>query len=72
MSFFLAVGSPALVTFSLTITMLNSAWVKKSFQSQLLTSQIKKNNYEKQIEAATFLLQEGQQVPLRASHKHGG
>lgn len=32
MSFFLAVGSPALVTYSLAITVLNSRWINKQFR----------------------------------------
>ncbi|KAK6442915.1 hypothetical protein LTR95_000793 [Oleoguttula sp. CCFEE 5521] len=73
MAFFLALGSPALITYSLTLTILNRAWVKVQFRrlkdkaSRLKTFGI----YEDRVQSAMLLLQEAQQVPLRASQQNG-
>jgi hypothetical protein len=73
MSFCLAVGSPALITYSLTVTILNRYWVRQHFHT--LTARMQKNSrwarYEKRIEAARYLLEEAQQVPLRAPQYKG-
>lgn len=80
MSFCLAVGSPALVTYSLTITIMNRAWVRNFFKdirrharAQIRDSkdQVTALGYESRVKAALFLLQEGQQVPLRGSEEKG-
>lgn len=71
MSFFLAVGSPALATFSLSITIMNRAWIKELFKHRLLNFRYQNSGYVEQVEAVKFLLQEGQQVPLRASQERG-
>lgn len=76
MSFCLAVGSPAFVTYSLTITILNRYWVRKRFNGLLtkarsLSIRQKYREYEDRIRAAQYLLQEAQQVPLRASQEKG-
>ena len=76
MSFCLAVGSPAFATYSLTITILNRYWVRKKFGGLLskahgLSIRGKYREYEDRIRAAQYLLQEAQQVPLRASQEKG-
>ena len=76
MSFCLAVGSPALVTFSLTITILNRFWVRKTFEELRKKAQggiigTRLTEYGNRIRAIQFLLQEAQQVPLRASQELG-
>ena len=76
MAFCLAVGSPALVTYSLAITILNRYWVRKRFDERRATARgrdvhQKYGEYESRIRASEYLLQEAQQVPLRASQEHG-
>ncbi|KAK5117926.1 hypothetical protein LTR85_008700 [Meristemomyces frigidus] len=76
MSFCLAVGSPAFVTYSLVITILNRSWIRKRFgelQSKAHSLSIRQRyrGYEDRIRAAQYLLQEAQQVPLRASQERG-
>ena len=76
MSFCLAVGSPAFATYSLTITILNRYWVRKKFDGLLakargLSIRTKYREYEDRVSAALYLLQESQQVPLRASQENG-
>nr|OQO21668.1 hypothetical protein B0A51_12922 [Rachicladosporium sp. CCFEE 5018] len=75
MSFCLAVGSPALVAYSLTITILNRLWTKRQFDilrekagSDTLESF---PDFKATIRSAQYLLQEAQQVPLRASQERG-
>ena len=76
MSFCLAVGSPALVTYSLAITILNRSWVRRKFNDLSVKAQTmsviwKFKDYKGRIQSARFLLQETQQVPLRASQEQG-
>lgn len=76
MSFCLAVGSPALITYSLTITILNRLWLRRSFgelrfKASMPAVHDKYNGYDERIRACQFLLEEGQQVPLRASQEKG-
>lgn len=76
MSFCLAVGSPAFVTYSLVITILNQYWVRKRFgglqsKARELSVRDKYRGYEDRIRAAQYLPQEAQQVPLRASQERG-
>ena len=75
MSFFLAVGSPALVTYSLTITIMNRAWARGVFKGLRKKTRFLRpdigSRYDIQIKAARRLMQEGQQVPLRASQEQG-
>ncbi|KAK5699682.1 hypothetical protein LTR97_005811 [Elasticomyces elasticus] len=76
MSFCLAVGSPALITFSLTTTILNRFWVRTTF-NELHT--VAKGNtigtrYSEvagRVHAVQYLLQEAQQVPIRVSQAEG-
>src|SRR5579864_429847 len=76
MSFCLAVGSPALITYSLTLTILNRFWVRQRFNDlvrrcQGRTVSERYGGYEQRVRAAQYLLQEAQQVPLRASQERG-
>lgn len=76
MSFCLAVGSPAMIAYSLTITILNRFWVRKTFgelqqKAQGPNVRDRYNEYSPRIRAAQYLLQEAQQVPLRASQERG-
>ncbi len=68
----MAVGSPALITYSLTITILNRNWVRREFESLLkgLNKDLREKIGER-LEAAQYLLQESQQVPMRASQVGG-
>ncbi|KAI6826728.1 hypothetical protein KC332_g1721 [Hortaea werneckii] len=76
LSFCMAVGSPTLVTYSLTITILNRFWANKSFGSlRRRTEQPDINNryagFFQRIIAVQYLLQEAQQVPLMLSMEAG-
>ncbi|OQO12049.1 hypothetical protein B0A48_02688 [Cryoendolithus antarcticus] len=75
MAFCLAVGSPALIAYSLTITILNRMWTRRQFdilrdkaESETLASF---PGFRATIGSAQYLLQEAQQVPLRASQERG-
>jgi hypothetical protein len=73
--FCMAVGSPVLVTYSLTITILNRFWVRSVFKDLLRRAQSRgvKNKFDfgSRVKAVQFLLQETQQVPLRCSQEKG-
>ncbi|RMX95866.1 hypothetical protein D0868_11497 [Hortaea werneckii] len=76
LSFCMAVGSPTLVTYSLTITILNRFWANRSFGSlRRRTEQPDINNryagFFQRIIAVQYLLQEAQQVPLMLSMEAG-
>ncbi|KAI6880919.1 hypothetical protein KC360_g6868 [Hortaea werneckii] len=76
LSFCMAVGSPTLVTYSLTITILNRFWANKSFGSlRRRTEQPDINNryagFFQRIIDVQYLLQEAQQVPLMLSMEAG-
>lgn len=75
MSFCLAVGSPALITYSLTITILNRYWVHSEFSDFAVLSLAEGRHtgdteFSGRIRVVRLLLQEAQQVPLRASQKN--
>ena len=70
----MAVGSPALITYSLTISILNRIWVRRKFE--LLLNKLDRlseppQHFHKRLGAAQYLLQESQQVPMRASQSDG-
>ncbi|KAK3623666.1 hypothetical protein LTR56_020503 [Elasticomyces elasticus] len=76
MSFCLAVGSPALITFSLTLTILNRFWVRTTFNELHTVAQGNtiSSHYSEiagRVRAMQYLLQEAQQVPLRLSQADG-
>lgn len=74
MSFCMAVGSPTLVTYSLAITILTRYSVQKRFGKLRRDAQADarpvNGEYENRIRTLQLLLQEAQQVPLRASQRH--
>ncbi|KAK4233958.1 hypothetical protein C8A03DRAFT_19064 [Achaetomium macrosporum] len=75
----LAIGSPALITYSLTLTVLNRSWAVKKVQRLLdRSSRYREPNFpaetaatyeqfEERLKSFLVLAVEGQQVPLRAS-----
>lgn len=78
LAFSMAVGSPAMATYSLSITIMNRAAVRARFDALLKEARIfdeqnggRNPGYADRIRAARILLQEGQQVPLRASEVDG-
>lgn len=76
MSFCLAVGSPTMITYSLTLTILNRYWVRVRFHKLTMKAQLpavhdKYAEYSNRVRAIQYLLQEAQQVPLRASQEKG-
>ncbi|OCL07000.1 hypothetical protein AOQ84DRAFT_398719 [Glonium stellatum] len=76
MSFCLSVGSPAMITYSLTLTILNRYWVRERFhklsvKAQSRTVHDRYAEYSNRVRAIQYLLQEAQQVPLRASQEKG-
>lgn len=76
MSALLAVGSPALITYSLTLTILNrsSAYRRcEKLRSSVFESQAKRK-YEgllEMIKEARYLMQETQQTPMRVCQDEG-
>src|SRR6266536_1221962 len=73
MSFCLAFGSPALITYSLTTTILNRYWVRQQFHGLIIRAQEISRGvaYGERIKCALYLLSEEQQIPLRATQDQG-
>ena len=76
MSLCMAVGSPALITYSLSLTILNRSWVRQQFDSLFSRARGQSVHqrfpgYADRVRAAQYLLQEAQQVPMRASQDSG-
>ncbi|KAK5163217.1 uncharacterized protein LTR77_010803 [Saxophila tyrrhenica] len=76
MAFCMAVGSPALVTFSLSITILNRYWVRKEFddlqtKARSPTVRSRYEIFSDRVQACRLILQEAQQVPLRVCQSRG-
>ncbi|CZR66431.1 uncharacterized protein PAC_16332 [Phialocephala subalpina] len=76
MSLYMAVGSPALITYSLTITILNRNWVRRKFETLReelgdLRDKDLRQKIGERLQAAQYLLQESQQVPMRTSQVGG-
>ena len=77
MALCLAIGSPALITYSLALTILNRNWVvdeverllKRSRRVQLVNPEIPTavGHFRSRLRSFSTLAIEGQQVPLRAS-----
>lgn len=72
----MALGSPALATYSLIITISNRRWVRKRFGNIRKTRctrivQERYRDFLPSIVAMEVALQEGQQVPLRFSQENG-
>lgn len=76
MSLCLSVGSPALITYSLVLTILNRYSLRTRWhvlQQTALSRAVhdKYSDFVLRVRAIQFLLQEAQQVPLRASQERG-
>jgi hypothetical protein len=76
LSLCLSVGSPALITYSLTLTILNRYSLRTRWHSLHQTAlsravHDKYSDFSVRVRAIQFLLQEAQQVPLRASQERG-
>lgn len=74
MSLLLALGSPSLITYSLSLTILNRFWIRQRFASLRSESRAvieQHPQFGERIKAAQYLLQEAQQVPMRASQEGG-
>ncbi len=74
MSLLLALGSPSLITYSLSLTILNRFWIRQRFASLRSKSRAvtdRHPQFYERIKAAQYLLQEAQQVPMRASQEGG-
>jgi hypothetical protein len=74
MSGLLAVGSPALITYSLSLTILNRYWIRRQFAKLEEESQGVEElapHLSTRIGAAGDLLQDAQQAPIRVSQEDG-
>lgn len=76
MSGLLAVGSPALITYSLTVTILNRSSAYRRFEKLRLDACALKvhqrhSDLSKRIEQACYLMQEMQQIPMRVCQDEG-
>jgi len=73
MSLVLSLGSPSLITYSLSLTILNRFWIRQRFASLRSESRALRfyPQFCERIKAAQYLLQEAQQVPMRASQEGG-
>ena len=76
MSGLLAIGSPALITYSLTVTILNRSSAYRRFEK--LRSDVFESNAHKRypglaktIKEARYLIQEMQQIPIRVCQDNG-
>ena len=70
----MVIGSPALVTYSLMLTIRNRYWVREEFGA--LRRRFKDihtiyTGFEQKLGAIQYVLEECQQVPLRVSQKKG-
>ena len=76
MSMLIAVGSPALITYSLCITIFNRARISQKFaqlNNDAKNSFVKRAYYQfiQRMEIACYVLQESQQAPMRAWEGNG-
>ncbi|KAF2870392.1 hypothetical protein BDV95DRAFT_444030, partial [Massariosphaeria phaeospora] len=76
LSLCLSIGSPALITYSLTLTILNryslrTRWYALHQTAQSRAVHDKYSDFSMRVKAIQYLLQEAQQVPLRASQEKG-
>ncbi|KAF7344030.1 hypothetical protein MVEN_01692500 [Mycena venus] len=73
----LAVGSPALATYSLTLTALNRWYISRQFQKlkdmarNLKDARPEYGYMVERVDSAAFILQEVQQCPMRANQRDG-
>jgi hypothetical protein len=73
MSAMLAIGSPALITFSLSLTVLNRYWIRQAFAGLKRDGRVLEwaPHVRERISAAGDLLQDAQQAPIRVSQEDG-
>lgn len=74
MSGLMAIGSPALITYSLSLTILNRYWIRRRLGRLKRPSQRVKYlapHISGRVSAAMELLQDAQQAPLRVSQEDG-
>ncbi|KAJ7031199.1 hypothetical protein C8F04DRAFT_1111902 [Mycena alexandri] len=75
LSAFLCVGSPALATYSLALTVFNRRYITARFQALKRTVERETGpEYHfmaSRVEAAAYILQESQQCPIRANQRRG-
>ncbi|TDL21417.1 hypothetical protein BD410DRAFT_840613 [Rickenella mellea] len=74
MSGFIAVGSPALVTYSLALTILNRCWIRRIFSRLKRASQEVSDCaplVKERVIAAGEFLKDAQQAPIRVSQNDG-
>ena len=67
----MAVGSPALATWSLTLTTLNRYWIRRRIKDLHKSYRAASTYFQVVLDSVEYLLAEGQQVPLRASQEDG-
>jgi hypothetical protein len=72
MSFCLSLGSPALITYSLMITLLNRIWIHGKFGTLIDRTKLKKvqrryPEFTERVECVLYFLSESQQAPLRVT-----
>ena len=74
MSLCMAVGSPALITYSLMLTIRNRALVREEFdvlRRHVRDVQRMYRTFGQRLDAIQYVLEEAQQVPLRVSQEQG-
>ncbi|TDL21420.1 hypothetical protein BD410DRAFT_304783 [Rickenella mellea] len=74
MSGVIAVGSPALITYSLALTILNRCWIRRIFSKLMRASQGVIDlapHVKERVDAAGEFLQDAQQAPIRVSQEDG-
>ena len=70
----MAVGSPALITYSLMLTIRNRAFVREKFDGlrrHIRDVQRMYSTFGQRLDAIQYVLEEAQQVPLRVSQEQG-
>ena len=70
----MVIGSPALVTYSLMLTIRNRYWVREEFdllRRRFQDIHTEYNGFEQKLSAIQYVLEECQQVPLRVSQTRG-
>ena len=70
----MAVGSPALTTYSLMLTIRNRAFVREEFdnlRTRIREVQRMYSTFGQRLDAIQYVLEEAQQVPLRVSQEQG-
>jgi len=69
LSFFVALGSPMLITFSLMMTILNKRWLNRKIRA--FNQRYRDRTFATRLEGARTFLEAAQQVPIRVSRGNG-